>query len=84
MTSTDSLLQLIREDDFVEYYLFPPIESKNNIEQEKILSSILEKANKIVNKYVTGFLWHKDPFKLSVGSSLHNKLNNIDDGKKQC
>lgn len=83
MANINTLFESVREDDFVEYYLFPPIESKDEIEQEKILSSILSKANKIINKYTTDFLWHKDEFKLSARTSIYNELNNFsgDNGK---
>lgn len=83
MAKVDTLFHCVREDDFVEYFLFPPIESVDEIEQEKILNSILEKADKIINKYTKDFIWHKDGFKLSARTTIYNKLNNAsdDDGK---
>lgn len=84
MANCDKLFNLVREDDFVEYYLFPPIETRNEFEQEKVLSSILVKVNKIIDKYTTAFLWHKDAFKLSPRTSVYNELNSVteDNGKK--
>lgn len=75
MAHFDSLLESVREDDFVEYFLYPPIDSTNEIDEEKILNGILEKANKVIEKHTKNFLWHKDAFKLSVRTSIFNKLN---------
>lgn len=84
MADADNIFQTVREDDFVEYYLFPHIESKDVKEQENILSSILAKANKVINKYTTNFLWHKDEFKLSARTSIYNTFKNVEeiDGKR--
>lgn len=79
MASFDKLFQSVREDDFVEYFLFPPIESTNENEQNKLLSSMLAKANKIIDKVTSDFLWHKDAFKLSIRTSIYNELNNVSD-----
>lgn len=81
MAGLNNVLETVREDDFVEYYLFPPIETCSEKEEETILSSILTKANKIVKKYTTNYLWHRDEFKLVPRASIYNSLNRID-GKK--
>lgn len=81
MAGLNNILQTIRGDDFVEYYLFPPIETCNEKEEETILSGILTKANKIVKKYTNNYLWHRDEFKLVPRTSIYNTLNHID-GKK--
>lgn len=83
MENFDGILQHIQEDDFVEYYLFPPIESVIELEQEKKLSSILAKANKIIETHTKDFLWHKDGFKLSSRTLVYNKLNNVGENGKE-
>lgn len=82
MAGSVGFLETVREDDFVEYYLFPLIESNNEEIQEKILNDILEKANEIINKHTTNFLWHKDGFKLCARTAFFNKLMTADEKGK--
>ncbi|KAJ8924921.1 hypothetical protein NQ315_001078 [Exocentrus adspersus] len=82
MAGVNNMLETVREDDFVEYFLFPAIEARNETEEETLLSSILDKANKIVKKYADDYLWHKDEFRLSPRTSIHNKLSHIDGVKE--
>lgn len=78
MAGVTNILESVREDDFVEYFLFPPIETNDEQEQERILTAILDKANKIIHKYTKNFLWHKDEFRLVVRTSISNYLNELD------
>ncbi|KAJ8953969.1 hypothetical protein NQ314_007162, partial [Rhamnusium bicolor] len=82
MAGVNNVLESVREDDFVEYFLFPPIETCDEKEQETILSSILSEVNKIVKKYTDNYLWHKDEFKLIPRTSIYNTLSHID-GKRE-
>ncbi|XP_060535573.1 protein ecdysoneless [Cylas formicarius] len=79
MTSIKNALQLVRADDFVEYYLFPSIDSRDEKDQETTLNTVLQKANKIVEKYAKNYLWHKDAFKLTIRTSHSNYLRHIED-----
>lgn len=78
MAGVTNILESVREDDFVEYFLFPPIETNDEQEQERILTAILDKANKIIHRYTKNFLWHKDEFRLVVRTSISNYLNELD------
>lgn len=81
MSGLNNMLESVREEDFVEYYLFPSIDhSKDDKEQECILNGILLKAEKIVEKYTKDYLWHKDEFKLVTRTTLFNKFI-CDNGK---
>lgn len=63
------VLEDVRAEDFVEYFLFP---------KHKSISSALDEVNKKVSSYVKDYIWHKDPFFLKkVESSENNgiKLN---------
>lgn len=73
------ILEFVREEDFVEYYLFPPTDSADEKCQLDILNSILSKANKIVEGYTKNFLWHKEEFKLIP--RISNGLSHIDNHK---
>ncbi|KAF7266105.1 ecdysoneless cell cycle regulator [Rhynchophorus ferrugineus] len=82
MDNLNKVLQSVREDDFVEYYIFPHIESNDEEQQERVLSALLEKANRIAEKYTKSYLWHKDEFKLVVRTTSSNYLTHID-GKEE-
>lgn len=61
------VLEDVRAEDFVEYFLFP----KHNS-----ISSALDEVNKKVSSYVKDYIWHKDPFFLKkVESSENNGIN---------
>lgn len=74
MASKNNVLESVREDDFVEYYVFPPIETRDDKEQEFLLNRILNQCEKIVKKYSDEYLWHKDEFKLTVRTWISNTL----------
>mgnify|MGYP005984743047 FL=1 len=74
MASKANVLESVREDDFVEYFLFPVIDSRDDKEQEIVLNRFLCQAEKIVEKYTKEHLWHKDEFKLSVRTWVSNSL----------
>lgn len=81
MTQLNNILESVREEDFVEYYLFPSIDhTKDNVEQERALREILLKAEEIVKKYTKEYLWHKDEFKLTTRTTFFNKFI-CDNGK---
>ncbi|CAG9771096.1 unnamed protein product [Ceutorhynchus assimilis] len=82
MAKLNNLLQTYREDDFVEYYLFPQIDSEEEKQQEALLEGILVKANRVIEKFARGYLWHKDPVQLLPRTSLSNFLTHID-GKEE-
>lgn len=62
----NNLLENVRADDFVEYFLYVKREIKDVNEQEKLLNSILKEADKIVDNLSDNYIWHKDEFKLSI------------------
>ncbi|XP_044762482.1 protein ecdysoneless [Coccinella septempunctata] len=70
----EGVLESVREDDYVEYYLFPQCGTITESEQELLLSSILEKCNEIVNNLTKEHLWHKDKFTLLPRTAITNKL----------
>jgi hypothetical protein len=74
MARNVNVLESVREDDFVEYYLFPPIDSRDEKDQEIALNRVLTQANRITEKYTQRYLWHKDEFKLTVRTWISNSL----------
>lgn len=75
MARSDAL-EFIREDDFVEYYIFPSILSNNEKDQEEILNSTLQRVSKTISNYCNQYLWHKDEFRLMSKTKINCLLDN--------
>ncbi|KAL3284741.1 hypothetical protein HHI36_018886 [Cryptolaemus montrouzieri] len=69
-----NILECIREDDFIEYFLFPDLGFLSEDEQELILNETLQKCEDIVRDITRHHLWHKDGFSLRPRTSNTNKL----------
>lgn len=71
-------LQLVREDDFVEYFLFP--EQKNasleEIQQRKHMEEFLKDCKSITDRHIAerNYIWHKDEFNLTIRTSAEQIL----------
>ncbi|XP_034482713.1 protein ecdysoneless [Drosophila innubila] len=79
-------LEFVREDDFVEYYIFPKLTDQKERSDEQLrqeLEKIREDCMAIVEKKVTErcYIWHKDEFQLQLrtGSAEERLLNEADD-----
>ncbi|XP_053674786.1 protein ecdysoneless [Anopheles nili] len=62
------ILQSIREDDFVEYFLFPErpsdpsdVELENN---ENSLEPLLQQVNQLAEIFCQRYIWHRDGFRV--------------------
>ena len=68
--------EVIRADDFVEYFLFPSIEelSGNNVEEK--LENFLREINECVQQFTVDYIWNKEPFQLVVRTPNTSKLFN--------
>lgn len=81
----DNILEFVREDDFVEYFLYPLINKSDHNKEEHDLKSVEEEAKRIIQKYINNYLWHKDPFQLRVRTGVHNKLISLENkGEEDC
>lgn len=69
-------LEFVREDDFVEYHIFPTIHSNSEKDQEEILNSTLQRVSKTISKYCNQYLWHKDEFRLMSKTRTSCLLDN--------
>ncbi|XP_036339951.1 protein ecdysoneless-like [Rhagoletis pomonella] len=82
-------LEFVRDDDYVEYFIFPNLsdkltniqESSVELEQLRVELSVLEKqCMEIVNRRVEnyGYIWHRDEFKLQMRTECAQErlLNN--------
>ncbi|XP_016983005.2 protein ecdysoneless [Drosophila rhopaloa] len=76
-----SNLEFVREDDFVEYYIFPKI--PENMKDETILRKLMLQVRTEIAAIVKeksmerSYLWHKDEFHLQIrmGSAEERLLN---------
>ncbi|XP_039489224.1 protein ecdysoneless [Drosophila santomea] len=76
-----SNLEFVREEDFVEYYIFPKI--PDNVEDEGALRKLMLQIRNEISAIVRekslerSYLWHKDEFQLQVrlGSAEERLLN---------
>ncbi|BFF99019.1 protein ecdysoneless [Drosophila madeirensis] len=74
-------LEFVREDDYVEYYIFPkmPDNLKDEFQVKEKLLRIKTEIMEIVRELVIqrSYIWHKDEFQLQVrtGSPMERMLN---------
>ncbi|XP_046403231.1 protein ecdysoneless [Ischnura elegans] len=62
-----------REEDFIEYFLFPNDDLYKEKSEEEIktnLESLLVNVSATVAKYAHGYIWHKDSFNVTPKYSL--------------
>lgn len=66
--------EVIRADDFVEYFLFPSLNelSGNNVDEK--LENFLREVNESVQKFTADYIWHKEPFQLVVRTPNTSRL----------
>lgn len=62
-------LEIVRCDDFVEYFLFPSTDSKGAGNSPENLSSMLKTIQESVKPHTENYIWHKDEFQLVVRNS---------------
>lgn len=73
-------LELVRNDDFIEYFLFPQINSDSEAQEDELLDGVLKQVNDIASSYTSSFIWHKDPFALKARNSSSHLLNPESEG----
>lgn len=73
-------LETVREDDYVEYHLFPNISTDDlqNNSEEFYLNKYLTQVKTTVEKYCATYLWHKDRFNVILRESSKQLLLNVE------
>lgn len=51
-------LEIVKSEDFIEYFIFPDIKEKN----EGVLNELKLKIVEIAKSYEGKYIWHKDSF----------------------
>ncbi|XP_031632908.1 protein ecdysoneless [Contarinia nasturtii] len=68
--------EVIRADDFVEYFLFPSLNDLNGNNSTEKLDNFLRDVNESVQKFSVDYIWHKEPFQLVVRTPETSRLFN--------
>lgn len=82
-------LEFVREDDFVEYYIFPKLTDGVEHDEEQVrqqLEQVRAECMSIVEKKVAErcYIWHKDEFQLLARTgSAEERLLNEEDNKEE-
>lgn len=73
--SSSNVLEFVREEDYVEYFLFPPKFNTPETEpsEENELNQVLVQINSIRDTFTKDYLWHKDSFRLSTRARHFNE-----------
>lgn len=68
--------EVIRADDFVEYFLFPSLDELSGNNADEKLEHFLHKVNESVQIFSVDYIWHKEPFQLVARTPETSKLFN--------
>lgn len=71
-----NILESVREEDYVEYFLFPAKQNIQTSNEEALLDHLKKECDRITKRYTNKYLWHKDSFQLNVRTTISNKLSN--------
>jgi hypothetical protein len=78
------VLESVREEDFVQYYLFPlEIEDiiNANEQRQQDVKTILSRVESVVRRYSQSYIWHKDSFSVSAVTTSLLSLSLEQSGK---
>lgn len=79
-------LETVRDDDFVEYFLFvrPDDNNSDKEEIEQHIKSLNVKVLEFVTRLSDQYIWHKDQFNLiprfCISAELQESFSNTSDG----
>lgn len=76
--------EVIRADDFVEYFLFPSLDELSGNNAEEKLDNFLREINECVQQFTVDYIWHKEPFQLVVRTPNTSKLFNASSMQGIC
>ncbi|KAL5291525.1 ECD.2 family protein [Megaselia abdita] len=82
MTSKPCNLEFVREDDFVEYFLFPVTKTESDQEIIAELEKTLFEVNKLLERFQKDYIWHKDVIKLTARTNSSEILFDDDTEKR--
>lgn len=74
-------LEMVRNDDFIEYFLFPDVGDVSEGQENDALDAVLKRVNDIASAYTSSFIWHKDPFSVKARNRNSHLLNPDSEGE---
>lgn len=74
-------LEVVKSEDFIEYFLFPDFIEANENDKEGLLKELIQKINEIAKVFTSKYIWHKDPFEIRT-KPFTSILSNAEDGGK--
>lgn len=83
----DSALETVRDDDFVEYFLFVKTDDDNEDAEEQVkrINHLNNKVLELVDRVSNQYIWHKDRFNLiprfCPSAELRQSFSDASDGK---
>lgn len=69
-----NITEIIRADDFVEYFLFPSLDELLGNDIDEKLDRFLAEVNECVRAFTKDYIWHKEPFQLIASTVVPSKL----------
>lgn len=69
-------IEVIRADDFVEYFLFPSLDQLNGNSTAEKLDNFRQSVNDSVKQFTADYIWHKEPFQLVIRTPETARLFN--------
>lgn len=63
MELNKNLFEIVREDDFVEYFVFLKNESDDSCAKE-LLTNLSSSVQQVFDKYGSSYIWQKDEIQL--------------------
>uniref|UniRef100_A0A1B6D498 Uncharacterized protein n=1 Tax=Clastoptera arizonana TaxID=38151 RepID=A0A1B6D498_9HEMI len=68
MAVNKNVLEVVREGDFVEYFIFPSILDNDICDKNDFLKCQLSEVNSVIKKYGSNYIWQKDEINLIVNN----------------
>lgn len=62
--NSNKATDIVRADDFIEYFLFPSLDELSGNDLEEKLNNFSLEVNKHVKEFIGDYIWHKDSFQL--------------------
>lgn len=69
MAGQRDVLETVREEDFIEYFVFPSILDNDTADKSETLKSVLSEIQSVFKKYGSNYIWQKDEINLIPRSS---------------
>lgn len=77
-------LEVVRSEDFIEYFIFPDLNQHNENDKDEILKDLHQKINEIAKLYTSNYIWHRDPFTIRSKNFSSILSSSESNGKLDC